>query len=96
MCHGRRCEAKAALGLHCLGIAEEHRGKGIGTELFAALESWARKKGLRRLELTVMETNAAGQALYKKAGFEVEGTKRDSLIVNGQFINEYYMAKIIG
>nr|WP_279577057.1 GNAT family N-acetyltransferase [Planococcus ruber] len=79
-----------------LGIAEEHRGKGIGTELFAALESWARKKGLRRIELTVMETNAAGQALYKKAGFEVEGTKRDSLIVNGQFVNEYYMAKIIG
>lgn len=79
-----------------LGIAEGQRGKGVGTELFKALESWATVKGLHRLELTVMETNAAGLALYKKAGFEVEGTKRDSLIINGQFVNEYYMAKIIG
>src|SRR5690606_21347965 len=79
-----------------LGIAEGQRGKGIGTELFRALDSWAALISLHRLELTVMETNAAGLALYKKAGFEVEGTKRDSLLINGQFVNEYYMAKIIG
>lgn len=79
-----------------LGIAEGQRGKGVGTELFKALESWATVKGLHRIELTVMETNAAGLALYKKMGFEVEGTKRDSLLINGQFVNEYYMAKIIG
>lgn len=79
-----------------LGIAEGQRGKGVGTELFKALESWATVKGLHRIELTVMETNAAGLALYKKMGFEVEGTKRDSLLINGHFVNEYYMAKIIG
>lgn len=79
-----------------LGIAEGQRGKGIGTELVRALDSWAALISLHRLELTVMETNAAGLALYKKAGFEVEGTKRDSLLINGQFVNEYYMAKIIG
>lgn len=78
-----------------LGVAEGQRGRGIGTKLFKALESWAKEKGLRRLELTVMETNTAGLALYKKAGFDVEGTKKDSLIINGQFVNEYYMAKIL-
>lgn len=78
-----------------LGIAEGQRGKGIGTKLFETLESWAAGKGLRRLELTVMENNEAGRALYKKAGFEIEGTKRDSLIIDGRFVDEFYMSKIL-
>jgi hypothetical protein len=28
-------------------------------------------------------------------GFEIEGTKRKSLIVDGQWVNEYYMSKIL-
>ncbi|MGE6601926.1 N-acetyltransferase family protein [Lysinibacillus fusiformis] len=51
--------------------------------------------GIHSLELTVMENNEAGVALYKKMGFEIEGTKRDSLYVDGQYINEYYMSKLI-
>lgn len=78
-----------------LGIREEHRGKGIGAQLFEVLEKWAVGKQLRRIELTVMESNAAGLALYKKAGFEIEGIKRDSLLIDGRFANEYYMAKIL-
>jgi RimJ/RimL family protein N-acetyltransferase len=32
---------------------------------------------------------------YKKMGFEIEGTKRHSLFVNGKYIDEYYMAKFL-
>ena len=78
-----------------LGIREGHRGKGIGAQLLEALEIWAVRKQLRRIELTVMESNAPGLALYKKAGFEIEGIKRDSLIIDGQFANEYYMSKLL-
>jgi RimJ/RimL family protein N-acetyltransferase len=28
-------------------------------------------------------------------GFEIEGTKRDSLIVDGEYVDELYMAKIL-
>lgn len=42
-----------------------------------------------------MSHNKAGVALYKKQGFEIEGTKRHSLLVNGQFVDEYYMAKLL-
>lgn len=78
-----------------IGISAEHRGRGIGNQLFLRLGTWAKEHQLHRLELTVMEGNSAGVALYQKNGFEIEGIKKDSLFVNGQYVNEYYMAKLI-
>ncbi len=42
-----------------------------------------------------MAHNTAGIALYKKQGFEIEGTRRHAYIINGQYVDEYYMAKIL-
>ena len=78
-----------------IGVREGQRGKGIGTKLFQALEQWAKEKELHRIELTVIEQNEAGVALYQKMGFEIEGIKKDSLYINGNYVNEYYMAKIL-
>lgn len=78
-----------------IGVRDGQRGTGIGTKLFTALANWAADKGLHRIELTVMEHNEAGIALYKKMGFEVEGRKRDSLLVDGNYVDELYMAKIL-
>ena len=33
--------------------------------------------------------------VIKKMGFEIEGTKRDSLRVDGVYVDEYYMAKLL-
>jgi RimJ/RimL family protein N-acetyltransferase len=78
-----------------IGVLEEFTGRGLGTALFEALEKWAKQRGLRRLELSVMVHNERGVALYQKMGFEKEGTKRDSLLVDGSYVDEYYMAKLI-
>jgi RimJ/RimL family protein N-acetyltransferase len=78
-----------------VGVREEARGLGIGTMLFQHLDHWAKNQGIHRLELTVMKNNEAAIALYKKAGFEIEGVKRDSLLVEGVYIDEYYMAKLL-
>ncbi|HEX9134767.1 MAG TPA: GNAT family protein [Ktedonobacteraceae bacterium] len=78
-----------------IGILQAFSGQGIGTKLFHRLEEWAHQQHIHRLELTVMAHNNAGIALYKKQGFEIEGTKRHSLLVNGQFVDEYYMAKLL-
>jgi RimJ/RimL family protein N-acetyltransferase len=78
-----------------IGILQECIGKGIGQALFHAMEKWARETGMHRLELTVMIHNERAIALYRKLGFEVEGTAKDSLFVNGQYIDEYFMAKLI-
>ncbi len=84
---------------HCgyvvAAMQESHYGRGIGTQLFLIMEQWARKAGLHRLELTVMVHNRGAVTLYQKMGFEVEGTKRDSLWVNGQYVDEFYMAKLL-
>ncbi len=78
-----------------IGILPEYRGKGVGTQLFQQMEEWATEHGIARLELTVVTENEAGLALYKKQGFEVEGTKRQSLKINGRLVDEYYMSKLL-
>lgn len=79
-----------------IGISEASRGRGVGTKLFERLDEWAAEKEIRRLELTVMVHNRAGLALYQKMGYKIEGIKKNSLKVNGKYIDEYYMAKLIG
>ncbi|RDU37478.1 GNAT family N-acetyltransferase [Neobacillus piezotolerans] len=84
---------------HCAyivaGIAEAHRGSGTGTRLFGELLAWASQAGIHRLELTVMAHNEAAIGLYKKMGFQIEGTKHHSLFINSSYIDEYYMYKLI-
>ncbi|HLR40506.1 MAG TPA: GNAT family N-acetyltransferase [Virgibacillus sp.] len=78
-----------------VGILDEYRWQGVGTNLFEQLENWATEQSVHRMELTVVTRNEAGLALYKKRGFEIEGTKRDSLLINGEYLDEYYMAKLL-
>jgi RimJ/RimL family protein N-acetyltransferase len=78
-----------------IGIHENYRKQGIGAKLFNKMEEWANEHHIHRLELTVMEHNKAGIALYNKMGFEIEGTKRHSLFIDGKYIDEYYMSKLL-
>lgn len=78
-----------------IGILKENRGQGIGTNLFAHLDKWARAQHISRLELTVVTKNEMAVALYQKSGFEIEGTKRNSLLIDSKFYDEYYMAKLL-
>ncbi|WP_409978404.1 GNAT family N-acetyltransferase [Anoxybacteroides rupiense] len=78
-----------------VGLHASYRGKGIGTMLFTELERWARTKGIHRLELTVVTDNVPAISLYKKMGFVQEGIKRHSLKIDGQYVDEYYMAKLL-
>ncbi|WP_297714456.1 GNAT family N-acetyltransferase [Clostridium sp.] len=77
-----------------VGIREKFRGKGIGKKLFCDLDLWAKENNISRLELTVMCPNSMAKQLYEKSGFEVEGTKRNAIFMNGKYIDEYYMSKI--
>ena len=77
-----------------VGIREKFRGKGIRKKLFCELDLWAKENNISRLELTVMCPNSMAKQLYEKNGFEVEGTKRNSIFMNGKYIDEYYMSKI--
>ena len=78
-----------------IGVQRASRGKGVGTALFTYAEQWAKEVGIQRLELTVIKHNEAAYHLYEKMGFEVEGVKQKSLKINGEYVDEYYMAKLI-
>ncbi|MGF1733668.1 N-acetyltransferase family protein [Photobacterium kasasachensis] len=82
--------------MYCvIGIQQSQSGKGIGSQLLRYLECWAREHGFSRMELTVMEHNVRAKCLYLSQGFEVEGIKRNSLIIDGNSVNEYYMSKLL-
>ncbi len=78
-----------------VGIRREFQGKGIGKEFFKRLDLWAKDKGITRLELTVMCPNTVAKNLYEKNGFVVEGVKKNSMIVDGEYVDEFYMAKLL-
>lgn len=78
-----------------MGILTSFWGKNIGSQLLQTFIVWATENQFHRIELTVMEHNTRAQSLYKKAGFETEGIKRDSLKINDHYVNEYYMAKLV-
>lgn len=77
------------------GILRDYRGKGIGTTFFENLDKWARAHGIHRLELTVECHNHAARHLYEKSGFKIEGIRAKSMLIEGKYIDEYYMAKIL-
>jgi len=84
---------------HCahiiIGILQAFGSQGIGKKLFSELEQWAKQIGIHRLELTVMYHNERAINLYKKMGFEIECIKKDSLLVNEKYVDEFYMAKLL-
>ncbi|MDL4842057.1 GNAT family N-acetyltransferase [Aquibacillus rhizosphaerae] len=78
-----------------IGILKGYRGKGIGKQLINKLDQWAANQNVSRLELTVVTKNEGALSLYKKLGFEIEGIKRNSLLINDEFVDEYYMSKLL-
>ncbi len=78
-----------------IGVADPFAGKGGGSALMAELgnlaDNWLQ---LLRLELTVFVDNQAAQGLYRKFGFEVEGTHRAYAMRNGVLMDVHAMARL--
>lgn len=79
------------LGISVLATAQ---GRGVGSALMAAMcdyaDNWV---GALRLELSVYTDNVRAIGLYRKFGFEIEGTMRGYAMRNGQFTDTHAMAR---
>ena len=92
---GRPYKRKRHAAHVVVGILQKYAHQGIGTKLFIAMEKWALKHKIHRLDLSVMVHNKAAIGLYRKMGFQTEGRMKDSLVVDGRYVDEYLMAKTL-
>ncbi len=60
-----------------LAVASRAQGRGLGRELLDALVAEARSRGCTQLFLEVLSTNGSALRLYRRAGFESQGRRRD-------------------
>jgi L-phenylalanine/L-methionine N-acetyltransferase len=78
-----------------LMVALDARRQGVGTALLEAAVEWARKAGVRKLELHVFPWNDAAIGLYEAFGFEREGFRKGHYRRGGTFVDAILMAYAI-
>jgi RimJ/RimL family protein N-acetyltransferase len=84
----RACNLRIAIG-------PDGRDRGLGTEAVRLLTDHAlRTLGLNRVSLSVYAFNARGQRAYEKAGFKVEGVRRQVLRYGDEWIDDIDMAAL--
>jgi len=87
-----RVNHKAEVGMM---VRDDWKGKGVGAALMQAVIELADKwLNLTRIELTVFTDNESAIALYRKFGFEIEGTLRKYAFRDGEFVDAFAMARI--
>jgi L-phenylalanine/L-methionine N-acetyltransferase len=78
-----------------MSVRDDFQGQGVGTVLLqAAVDMADNWLNILRLELTVFVDNEPAVRLYKKCGFEVEGTLRRHSFRAGQYVDVYFMARL--
>jgi len=89
--HVRRRHA-AMIGI---SVRPGAQGQGVGTALMQALcdyaDGWAQ---VLRIELGVYTDNQRAIALYRRFGFEIEGTHRAYALRDGVFVDSHTMARL--
>jgi RimJ/RimL family protein N-acetyltransferase len=86
--------AHAHCGTLGMGVLPEYRGKGLGRRLMETVLAAAHAEGFVRVELMAHTDNLRAIALYEKLGFVHEGVTRDSVCIDGRFVDSVVMARI--
>lgn len=77
-------------------VGKKYQGKGIGTSLISQVIDWVKGNRITtRMSLEVRADNIKAVNIYLKFGFEVEGCKRNSTLLNGIYYNDYIMGMML-
>ena len=88
--------AKRAHKSHLWGmyVRTEARGTGLARLLVEAVLAYARERA-ELIQLSVVSTNEIAHRLYAAAGFTPFGLEVHSLKVNGRYVDEVHMVKML-
>lgn len=76
-------------------ICKEYRNRGFASQSLELLMDYAfHTLSLHQLYCNISENNEASMTLFKKAGFELIGVKRDWVLNQGKYQNEVMLQKI--
>lgn len=75
-----------------VGVAPDHRERGIGGALLDRGCRWADEQGYRKLYQSVPATNEAAVTFLTDRGWTVEATRADHYLVDGDFVDEVMLA----
>jgi RimJ/RimL family protein N-acetyltransferase len=68
---------------------------GYGTDAVRVAARYGfRSMGAHRIELAVAAFNTRGRRAYEKAGFQVEGVRREAAFLDGAFVDEVRMGML--
>jgi phosphinothricin acetyltransferase len=72
-------------------LVPDHRGRGIGHQLWSATASFARAVGYRKLVIQVRNSNLRAQAFYRGLGFRECGRLTRQVVIDGLEDDEILM-----
>lgn len=76
-------------------VLKDFWGQGIGKNILKIQEVHAQSIGVSRIEAMVRVSNERGLSLYERNGYKVEGTRKKAAFINNEFVDEYFIAKIL-
>lgn len=89
-------ETAYTLDIYLVVVAEKHKQKAIGTQLFNQLIAYAEEKEIDSIALETRASNTPALALYERVGFEKVGERKayysrpieDAILMNYEFREE--------
>lgn len=83
------------LVINGLAVDPARQSGGTGRALIEAAVDEARRRGARKLSLRVLAPNARARRLYESCGFTVEGVLRGEFRLNGEDVDDLFMARFL-
>ncbi len=83
------------VGMLGILVHPDYRNIGLGQSLVVEACDEAKRRGKKKITLSVFHTNPRAIAMYKKMGFEVAGVRKCQFWINDAYVDEVMMERFL-